>query len=164
MKAKQINMSTQPVGSLLKQKGLTISAAESCTGGALLSALTDVPGSSAYVIGGVVAYSNRIKINQLGVNESDIEKYGAVSESVALQMAKNIAKLMKTDIGVSTTGIAGPGGGSNEKPVGMVWMGFWSEKKHFAIKANFDGDRLAVKKQTVEKVLEIVLSTVSGSK
>lgn len=149
-------MSAETVGRLLKQNELTISTAESCTGGAVLSCLTDVPGSSAYVVGGIIAYSNTIKIEQLGVDEGDIKKYGAVSESIAMQMAKNVAQLMNTDIGVSTTGIAGPDGGTDEKPVGTVWMGFWREEKHFALKARFEGNRLAVKKQAVEKVLEIV--------
>lgn len=154
---------SQTVGDVLKREKLTVSVAESCTGGAVLSALTDVPGSSAYVVGGIVAYSNRIKIKQLGVNEDDIKKHGAVSETVALQMAKNVAELMETDIGLSTTGIAGPDGGSSEKPVGMVWMVFWSKEEHFAVKAKFDGGRLAVKKQTVERALEMVQNAVSES-
>ncbi len=155
MKEEGLNLSVS-TGVALKQQKLTISAAESCTGGALLDALTNVPGSSEYVIGGVVAYSNKIKVKQLGVNENDLEKYGAVSKSVALQTARNVAALMNTDIGISTTGIAGPGGGSDEKPAGTVWVGFWSANKHFALKAGFSGDRLAIKQQTVELALETV--------
>src|SRR5699024_3079735 len=147
---------SEEIGNILRKHKLTIATAESCSGGALLSRLTDIPGSRAYVIGGMIAYSNRIKIDRLGVNESDIKKQGAVSETVALQMAQNIAKLMRTDIGVSTTGIAGPGGGTSEKPVGIVWIGFWCPGKHFALRKQFDGDRLAVKDQTIGRALKMV--------
>lgn len=162
MDEKHLKLS-KSVGDVLKREDLTISIAESCTGGALMSALTDVTGSSSYVIGGLVTYSNRIKTGQLGVNKSDIEKYGAVSKPVALQMAQNVAELMQTNIGISTTGIAGPGGGSDEKPVGTVWIGFWSYKKHFAIKANFSGTRLEIKRQTIETALELVREIVLNS-
>ncbi len=112
------------VGEMLRHAGLTLACAESCSGGHLLDRLTDIPGSSAYVVGGVVAYYNRIKREVLGVDPADLEREGAVSEAVARQMAVGIRKLMGTDIGVSTTGIAGPGGGTPEKPVGTVWVGY----------------------------------------
>lgn len=147
---------SKTVGKALKRQTLTISAAESCTGGAVLSSLTDIPGSSHYVQGGVVAYSNQVKIEQLNVSKDILTQFGAVSKSVALQMAKQAAKLMNADIGISTTGIAGPGGGSKEKPVGTVWLGFWSADVHFAIKPNFSGKRLQIKQQTVKLALKTV--------
>lgn len=145
---------SKAAGAALSKRQLSVAAAESCTGGALLNALTDVPGSSNHTKGGIVAYSNQVKIEQLGIDKNDIKQYGAVSKTVALQMAKNVAALMKTDFGLSTTGIAGPDGGSDEKPLGTVWMGFWSESTYFALKANFNGDRLSITQQTVELVLE----------
>ena len=110
------------VGKLLKAKGWTIATAESCTGGLLCDRLTDVPGASAYVQGGIVAYANHIKIAVLGVDPRAIEEYGAVSEEVARQMASQVRDRFRADIGVGITGIAGPGGGTPEKPVGTVWI------------------------------------------
>lgn len=144
------------VGKLLKEKSLTIAAAESCTGGFISNEITDIPGSSHYLNGGVVAYSNRSKIKLLGVHPEIIDKHGAVSKEVALQMAKGVAEHFDSSIGVSTTGIAGPGGGTEEKPVGLVWMGFWVEGKHFALKAMFSKDRKLNKQRTSMVVLETV--------
>lgn len=144
------------VGDLLAQKELTISMAESCTGGLLANSLTDNPGSSRYVMGGIVAYHNHVKIKQLGVSASQLEGYGAVSKSVVLKMAKEAASKFQTDIGVSTSGIAGPTGGTDEKPVGTVWMGFWIKGEHFALKAVFTNDRLINKERTVMVALETI--------
>lgn len=150
------------VGDLLKQNNRTIAVAESCTGGLLSNDITDVPGSSSYMQGGVIAYANDVKIDHLGVNEDDLNKDGAVSKNVALQMAKGVAKKMQSTIGVSTTGIAGPGGGSVEKPVGTVWMGFWIDGKSFALKAQFTNDRLINKQRTVMVVLETIRRELLG--
>ncbi|SMO68927.1 competence/damage-inducible protein A [Fodinibius sediminis] len=144
------------VGKLLYEQGLTVSTAESCTGGALSNQLTDIAGSSRYVRGGIVAYANDVKITELDVAADDIKDAGAVSKTVALQMARGVARKMDTDIGLSTTGIAGPGGGTNGKPVGMVWIGFWSRKQHFALRAQFTKDRLANKERTTAVALEMV--------
>lgn len=152
---KELTLS-EVVGNLLRSMDLTISTAESCTGGLLSSTLTDVPGSSDYIIGGIIAYSNDIKIKELVVNKDDLADYGAVSKEVALQMAKNIAIKFASDIGISTTGIAGPGGGTMEKPVGTVWIGFWSEEKHFALRALFTNNRRINKERSVAVALEIV--------
>lgn len=111
------------VGDLIRQKQQTISVAESCTGGGLGARLTDLPGSSDYFTGGVIAYQNEVKINLLNVNPSDIDQYGAVSETVALQMAQGIRKILNTDWGIGITGIAGPTGGTTAKPVGLVHIG-----------------------------------------
>ncbi len=150
------------VGDLLNQTNKTISVAESCTGGMLSSDITDVAGSSNYMLGGVIAYANDVKIIHLGVNENDLINDGAVSKKVALQMAKGVASNMNSTIGVSTTGIAGPGGGSAEKPVGTVWMGFWIDGKSFALKAQFTNDRLINKQRTVMVVLETLRRELLG--
>ncbi len=113
----------ESLGNLLKEKNLTISTAESCTGGYIAHLLTSIAGSSEYFKGSIVSYSNSIKIEQLGVAASDIDKHGAVSRQVAEQMASGAKKRLKTDYAISTSGIAGPGGGSEEKPVGTVWIG-----------------------------------------
>ena len=109
---------------LLLEKGLTISTAESCTGGLIAKCITDVSGASAVFYGGVVSYDNSVKENVLSVNKDILNSLGAVSAPVACQMASGVRRIMKTDIGISTTGIAGPGGGTPEKPVGTVYIGF----------------------------------------
>ncbi|MBR4591583.1 MAG: competence/damage-inducible protein A [Elusimicrobiaceae bacterium] len=108
--------------SQLRQAKKTVACAESCTGGNIAHLITAIPGASAYFLGGVVAYANEVKINVLGVEPADLEKYGAVSEPVALQMAQGVRKLTGADYAVATTGIAGPDGGTPEKPVGTVWI------------------------------------------
>jgi len=150
------------VGEMLSERELMIAVAESCTGGRLSDTITDIPGSSRYMLGGVLAYANSVKMNQLEVKETDLETDGAVSAAVALQMAKGVAKLTGADIGVSTTGIAGPGGGTAEKPVGTVWMGFWSETAHFALKGIFTEDREINKQRTTSVVLETVRRQLAG--
>jgi nicotinamide-nucleotide amidase len=109
-------------GRLLTEKGKTVATAESCTGGNIAHALTSIAGSSNYFKGSVVAYADEIKINILHVHPSDIEQHGAVSREVVEQMARNVRELMKTDYGIATSGVAGPGGGTPEKPVGTVWV------------------------------------------
>ncbi len=111
------------VGRLLKANHQTLAVAESCTGGGLGQILTDLPGSSEYFIGGVISYANRVKVDLLGVNPDDLETEGAVSELVAQQMAAGVKAKLGTDWGVSITGIAGPGGGTEQKPVGLVYIG-----------------------------------------
>tara|TARA_R100001143_G_C3361305_1_gene136495 strand:- start:7708 stop:8994 length:1287 start_codon:yes stop_codon:yes gene_type:complete len=154
-KGKELNLA-EVVGELLKKNNLTIAIAESCTGGYISNEMTNIPGSSEYLNGGVVAYSNQSKAKMLGVDPESINKYGAVSKEVALQMAKGVAEQFDSTIGVSTTGIAGPGGGTEEKPVGLVWMGFWVQGKHFALKAMFSKDRKLNKERTSMVVLETV--------
>lgn len=142
------------IGDLLSEQDLKIAVAESCTGGWLANEITNIAGSSRYMMGGVVAYSNEVKINLLGVSKQSLDEEGAVSKSVALQMAKGVAEHLDADIGVSTTGIAGPGGGTEEKPVGLVWMGFWLKGEHFALRSIFTNNRLVNKERTVMVVLE----------
>ena len=110
------------IGNLLRERNLTVSTAESCTGGSIAAKLTSVPGSSDYFKGGIVAYSNEIKESLLGVSSETLKKQGAVSEETVIEMVKGAMKALKTDCAVSTSGIAGPGGGTKEKPVGTVWI------------------------------------------
>ncbi|NNF04619.1 MAG: competence/damage-inducible protein A, partial [Rhodothermales bacterium] len=111
------------VGRLLTERGRTLAVAESCTGGLIGSLITDVPGSSAYFRGGVVSYSNQAKWNVISVDRDTLERHGAVSSETAEQMARGVRTLLDADIGLATTGIMGPGGGSDDKPVGTLWMG-----------------------------------------
>ncbi len=147
---------TKVVGSLLKKKNKTIAVAESCTGGLISSMITDVSGSSAYFSEGVIAYSNVAKKKLLGVKENTLKKFGAVSEQTAEQMADGVRRVSKSDIGVSTTGIAGPTGATKLKPVGLVWIGYSDTKVTFAKKFIFTKDRLRNKEIASRWALEIV--------
>lgn len=147
---------SEAVGELLRQKKLTIATAESCSGGLIAHNITNVSGSAEYMMGGIVAYENQVKIDHLFVDKDILAQLGAVSKEVALQMAKGVAKTFKTEIGISTTGIAGPTGGSPEKPVGTVWLGFYAEDAHFAIRANFTGSRLNIKQRSMIVALDVV--------
>ena len=137
------------------RKGVMIVSAESCTGGLIMGCLTDVPGSSAVVDRGFISYSYDSKINDLGVDKDLLEKTGAVSSEVALQMANGALKNSKAQLAVSATGIAGPGGATENKPVGLVYIGVANSKtgKSYAIKNLFGGDRSAVRLSTVETAL-----------
>ena len=117
------------IGKALIDLNKTVSVAESCTGGNISNLITSVPGSSNYFIGGIIAYSNEIKINSLGINEDILNKYGAVSKEVAEEMAKNVRNKFNSSIGIYSTGIAGPSGGTKEKPVGTIWIAFSDNEK-----------------------------------
>jgi nicotinamide-nucleotide amidase len=130
------------IGKLLDQKNKTMCTAESCTGGHIAHMITSVPGSSDYFKGSVVSYSNIIKVRLLGVDEKLIGKEGAVSESVARAMAEGARKLMNTDYSLATSGIAGPDGGTDDKPVGTLWIAAASGSGTVSEKHNFGGDRL----------------------
>lgn len=110
------------LGDLLTEREMTIACAESCTGGNIAHRITQIPGSSAYFLGSIVSYSNEVKANVLGVNRNDINRYGAVSREVVVQMAEGAARLMHSDCAIATSGIAGPDGGTKFKPVGTVWI------------------------------------------
>ena len=146
---------------LLKARGLTCATAESCTGGGVGSAITAVPGSSAVFLGGVISYANEVKRDVLGVSDRDLQTVGAVSGEVAAQMAEGVRKLLKADLAVSLTGIAGPDGGSDEKPVGLVWFGLATRNGVRAEKAIFRGDRARVREQAVVHALGML--TVSAT-
>ena len=138
---------------LLKGRGLTCATAESCTGGGVGSAITAVPGSSAVFAGGVISYSNEVKRNILGVSADILQTVGAVSSETAAQMAEGVRKLLKTDLAVSLTGIAGPDGGSDEKPVGLVWFGLATKDGVRTEKCIFRGDRAQVRAQAITHAL-----------
>lgn len=129
------------VGKLLSEKGMTLSTAESCTGGMIAHKITSVAGSSKYFLGSVVSYANEVKMEELGVSEENLINYGAVSEQVVRQMAEGVRKKMKTDYSIATTGIAGPDGGTEEKPVGTVWIAVATPHYTVAQKYQFGHDR-----------------------
>ena len=144
------------VGDLLRQRGLRLAVAESCTGGLIGHRLTNVPGSSDYFVGGVIAYANETKMSLLGVSQATLEKHGAVSKETALEMARGVRAALQADIGLSVTGIAGPSGGTPSKPVGTVWIGLSSRTKEHASHFQWPGDRLAVKEQSAQAALDIL--------
>lgn len=129
------------IGKILSASGKTLSAAESCTGGLISSLLTSVPGSSGYYLGSVTSYANSVKTNVLGVDQRTIMKHGAVSSECVYEMAEGIRKLTGSDFSVATSGIAGPGGGTDDKPVGLVWIGISSEKGTETFSMRFRHDR-----------------------
>ena len=138
-------------------KGKTLVTAESCTGGGIGAALTSVPGSSEVFKGGIICYTNWVKENILEVSPATLKKYGAVSVPVAAEMAFNARLMMDATIGLSVTGLAGPGGDEYGNPVGTVCIGFCNEQESFAVKYHFEGNREDVRRQTIQSALELVL-------
>jgi nicotinamide-nucleotide amidase len=146
----------QVVGELLKLRGYTLATAESCTGGLLAGRITDVPGSSEYFLEGVVSYSNEAKVDLLGVPKKLIEEHGAVSEEVAKAMATGVRKRAGSTFGVGITGIAGPGGGSEEKPVGLVYIALADDTQTTTRKFIFNGDRQFIRTLSINAALDLV--------
>ena len=143
----------------LRTKKLKISFAESCTGGLLASSITSIGGSSKIFTLGMITYSNQSKINILKVPKKIIDKYGAVSYETCLEMVKNLSKISRTNISISITGIAGPKGGTKEKPVGLVYIGLKKEDKIVVKKYLFKNkNRNSIQKATVIKALKLILS------
>lgn len=143
----------------------TMAAAESCTGGLLLHRMTNIPGSSAYVMGGVVAYDNAVKRAVLGVQESTLIQYGAVSDQTAVEMAQGILRLMQTDCAVSVTGIAGPGGGTAEKPVGLAHVAVVTRAGVVRVTQQVSpGDRVAVKAASADAALRLLLDVIADDR
>lgn len=138
---------------LKRNLGITVACAESCTGGLLAACLTECSGSSQYFLGGVVAYHNDIKVSLLGLDHGLLNSDGAVSESSAIAMAKGLRKMTGASITISTTGIAGPTGGTPTKPVGTVWLGWDSAVNSGATLLQLNGSRQEVRQQTVESAL-----------
>jgi nicotinamide-nucleotide amidase len=151
------------VARLLFQYNKTIAVAESCTGGLLAHKLTNIPGISKQFERGVVSYSNNSKLELLGVKKETLEKFGAVSEETAVEMARGIRLTSRTDIGVSITGIAGPDGGTLEKPVGLVYIGYADSDSSFAEKHIFNGDRIDIKERSADAALHLVRKKLQGS-
>lgn len=148
------------IGQHLLEKNLTISAAESCTGGYISHLITSVPGSSNYYRGSILAYDNEVKKKLLGVKESTLAQQGAVSEQTVLEMAEGVRKSLGTDIGISSSGIAGPGGGTPEKPVGTIWIAYSDNKGAFAKKLMLGNDRDINIKYTAIGVLNLLRQTL----
>lgn len=150
------------LGDRLQQRGLTIATAESCTGGLIAHRITNVAGCSAYFVGGVVSYANTAKVGLLGVRAESLEAHGAVSEAVAREMAEGARTRLGADIAVAVTGIAGPGGGTPEKPVGVVFMAVATSHTTAAECNQFFGDREAIKRQTADRALAFVVEQLTS--
>lgn len=139
------------------RSALTICAAESCTGGLIGGALTETPGASSVFLGSAVCYSNDAKIRILGVSRAILARYGAVSEECAVAMARGARRLFRSDISLSVTGVAGPGGGTDDKPVGLVWFSVESPWHKDVFPCRFNGDRNSIRLMAVETALETLL-------
>ena len=150
------------VGRLLQERKLKLVLAESCTGGLFGSRITDVPGSSEYFLGGVVAYAYEAKVDLLNVSWDTLNTKGAVSRETVLEMARGIRDLLKGDIAMSVSGIAGPGGATPEKPVGTTWIGFVTAEEEWAKIFYFTGDREGNKTAAVDAALNLLLDYLQG--
>jgi PncC family amidohydrolase len=148
---------------LLQGKGLKLATAESCTGGLIADRITNVPGSSEYFLGGIVAYAYEAKVNLLSVSWDTLQKYGAVSREVVIEMARGARAVLEADLAVSVSGIAGPGGGLPDKPVGTTWIGLSAPDGDWARKFIWEGDRLQNKALSTEAALQLVLAYLEGN-
>ena len=152
--------SYKKIVSKLIKKNISISTAESCTGGLLASSITKIKNSSKIYVGGYITYSNELKIRDLGVKKTTIKKYGAVSKEIAREMVRGLFIKTKTNICISTTGIAGPGGGTKTKPVGLVFIGIKVNRKIKILRNNFKGSRIEIQKNCVNSVFEYLSKLV----
>lgn len=150
------------VGRLLGERGLSISVAESCTGGLVAHRITNVPGSSAYFKGGVIAYANDVKEQLLGVKEETLRKFGAVSQETAQEMATCARRLFGTDIALAITGIAGPTGATPQKPVGLAYIALDAEDAQLCRKYSWASDRLGNKELSAEAALQLLEAYLEG--
>ena len=148
------------IGNLLRQKGWILSVAESCTGGLVCDRITNISGSSHYFEGGMITYSNRSKEKYLGIPLDYIKRYGAASPQVARRMAQGVRKAFGTNFGLSTTGVAGPTGGTKRSPVGRVFIGFSNGKSSWVKKLDLKGSRREIKKKATEKALQFSYETL----
>jgi len=144
-------------GELLIAGGLHLAVAESCTGGLIGHLITNVPGSSNYYLGSVTAYANQAKVRLLGVDPTTLEQYGAVSAETVIEMARGIRQALSAEVGLAVSGIAGPDGGTPEKPVGLVWIGLSAPGMEQAWYYLWPGDRLQVKEQTARQALQLLV-------
>lgn len=152
--------SEEKVARLLIREKVTLAVAESCTGGLLTSRLTDIPGSSNFLIAGVTAYTYEAKKKVLNVPEELLKNKGAVSEDVALMMAKGVRRLFKAHYGIGITGIAGPSGGSKTKPIGLVYIAVATNNEALCIKCQFKGSRAIIKRKTTTQALKLLLEFI----
>ena len=151
------------IGDRLREKGWTLSIAESCTGGLICDLITNVSGSSDYFEGGMVTYSNESKAKYLGVPLKDITKFGAVSPQVAKKMAQGVRRAFHTTFGLSTTGVAGPTGGTKRSPVGRVYIGISKGNKTWVRQLDLTGNRRKIKEEAVEKSLQFLEKIIRGN-
>ena len=151
------------IGDHLREKGWTLSIAESCTGGLICDRITNISGSSDYFMGGMVTYSNESKAKHLGVPLDFIKKYGAVSSPVAKRMAQGVRKAFGTTFGLSTTGVAGPTGGTRRSPIGRVFIGLARGKRTSVRKLDLKGNRREIKEKATEKALQFFYETLVHS-
>ena len=151
------------VGTLARDRGLKLATAESCTGGLLASRITDVPGSSDYFLGGVVAYAYEAKVGVLHVSWDTLHAFGAVSSETVLEMARGACKALGADLAISVSGIAGPGGGLPNKPVGTTWFGLIAPEGEWSVLRQFEGDRLQNKSQASEAALQLLMDYLLGA-
>jgi PncC family amidohydrolase len=152
----------EQIGHALMHRGWTLALAESCTGGLIGHRLTNVPGSSAYFLGSIVAYAYEAKEHLLGVRHQTLYEHGAVSRETAIEMARGARRSLSADVGLSVTGIAGPGGGLPDKPVGLTWVGLSRRDRDQAERFVWSGDRLANKEQSAEAALQLLLNVLTG--
>jgi PncC family amidohydrolase len=153
----------EKIGEMLRQRGLKLATAESCTAGLVSDRLTNIAGSSEYFPGGVVAYAYEAKVNLLGVSWDTLNRVGAVSREVAIEMARGARDRFKTDLAVSVSGIAGPGGGTPEKPVGSTWVALVTAEGEWARHFAWDGNREQNKWYSSEAVFQILLDYLEGN-
>jgi nicotinamide-nucleotide amidase len=149
------------LGRLLAENGLTLSVAESCTGGMVGAAVTAVPGSSAYFTGGIISYANEAKRSVLGVPAAVLARNGAVSAETAIAMAAGARRLFSSDCAISITGVAGPGGGTRKKPVGLVYVGIANGRIVRSFEYKFRGSRQEIRTQAVEMAIKKMIKTIS---
>ncbi|MGE5252263.1 MAG: CinA family protein [Bacteroidota bacterium] len=150
------------LGDLLRQRGLKLALAESCTGGLIADRITDVPGSSDYFLGGVVAYAYEAKVAVLEVSWDTLHAHGAVSRETVLEMARGARKALGADLAISVSGIAGPGGGLPDKPVGTTWIGLVTAQGEWARKYIWEGDRRVNKELSAEAALQLAIEYLNG--
>jgi nicotinamide-nucleotide amidase len=155
------NSLEKTIGDYLRNKGWTLAIAESCTGGLISDRITNVSGSSDYFMGGMINYSNESKSKYLGVPPNDIKKHGAVSPQVARKMARGVRKAFHTTFGLSTTGVAGPTGGTKRAPVGRVFIGIASGKRKWVKKLDLKGTRREIKRKATERALQFFYGKIA---
>ena len=156
-------MLEEQIGELLLRRGWFLALAESCTGGLVSHRITNVPGSSGYYLGGITAYANETKMRLLGVRPETLERYGAVSRETVLEMARGARRALAADISMSISGIAGPGGETPGKPVGLTWIGLSAPNWENAWSYVWPGNRLQVKQQSAAEVLRLLRDYLDGS-
>ena len=152
------------IGELLRARQLKLATAESCTGGLIASRITDVPGSSDYFVGGVAVYAYEAKVGLLGVSWDTLHNFGAVSRETVLEMARGARKVFEADIAISVSGIAGPGGGLPDKPIGTTWIGLSAREGDWTRLFRFEGNRVQNKSSSADAALQLLLDYLNGSR